>query len=156
MSAAPPSRLPYFAYGRNMGAQAMQRACPGHRFLGPAQLGDHRLAFTRRSLRTGTGVADVVAAPGQRVWGALYELLGDAELAALDQKEGNGWAYERREVRVLLAGEQHEAFLYAVIAPHAPHVAPSPEYVGALLDGGRERGLPAAYLAALRALAHPS
>jgi len=69
-----PESLPsilYFAYGRNMSAAAIDAACPGNRFLGPAELRDHRLAFTRRSLRTGTGVADVLAAPGHSVWGAL-------------------------------------------------------------------------------------
>ena len=94
---------PYFAYGRNMGTHAMELACPGHRFLGAAELREHRLAFTRRSLRTGTGVADILAAPGESVWGALYEL-DDAHLAAIDEKEGNGWAYERRAVRVFADG----------------------------------------------------
>jgi hypothetical protein len=54
--------------------------------LGAARLADHRLAFTRRSVKTGTGVADIVPAPGETVWGALYEL-GDGELAAIDRKE---------------------------------------------------------------------
>ena len=152
MRSPPPPPVPYFAYGRNMGARAMELACPGHRFLGAAELPDHRLAFTRRSLRTGMGVADVVPAPGTSVWGALYTLDG-AHLAAIDEKEGNGWAYERRAVRVIAAGEQLEAFAYAVIAPDAEHVQPSREYLQALLDGARERGLPEDYVAALAAVA---
>jgi gamma-glutamylcyclotransferase len=141
----------------------MELACPGHRFLGVAELRDHRLAFTRRSLLTGTGVADILAAPGQSVWGALYAL-DDAQLAAIDEKEGNGWAYERRAVRVIAtragcgdpnagvsSGEELDAFAYFVIAPDAEHVRPSREYLRALLDGARERGLPDAYVAALRA-----
>jgi gamma-glutamylcyclotransferase len=150
-SSFPPAAL-YFAYGRNMGTRAMELACPGHRCLGAAELRDHRLAFTRRSLRTGSGVADILAAPGASVWGALYEL-DVAGLAAIDEKEGAGWAYERRAVRVLAAGGELEAFAYAVIAPDAEHVQPSREYLQALLDGARERGLPGAYVAALGALA---
>jgi gamma-glutamylcyclotransferase len=142
----------YFAYGRNMGTRAMELACPGHRCLGAAELRDHRLAFTRRSLRTGTGVADVLAAPGSSAWGALYSL-DHAHLAAIDEKEGNGWAYERRAVRVLTAGGEHEAFAYAVIAPDAEHVQPSREYLQALVEGARERGLPEDYVAALAAVA---
>jgi gamma-glutamylcyclotransferase (GGCT)/AIG2-like uncharacterized protein YtfP len=135
-----------------MGTAAIAAACPGHRFLGAAELRDHRLAFTRRSLRTGTGVADVLGAPGASVWGALYAL--DAtQLAAIDEKEGNGWAYERRAVRVLAAGRELDAFAYAVIAPDAEHVRPSREYLQALLEGARERGLPDDYVAALAALA---
>jgi gamma-glutamylcyclotransferase len=154
MPSPPPPSIPYFAYGRNMGARTMELACPGHRFLGTAELRDHRLAFTRRSLRTSTGVADVLAAPGGSVWGALYEL-DDAHLAAIDKKEGAGWAYERRTVRVIAAGEELRAFAYTVIVPDAAHVQPSGEYVRALLDGARERGLPADYVAALAALAAP-
>ncbi len=144
--------LPYFAYGRNMGAAAMELACPGHRFLGAAELPNHRLAFTRRSLRTGTGVADVLAASGASVWGALYAL-DQAHLAAIDEKEGNGWAYERRAVRVVAGEGELEAFAYAVIAPDAEHLQPSREYLQALLDGARERDLPGDYVAALAAVA---
>ena len=152
MTSPSPHSALYFAYGRNMGATSMASACPGHRFLGAAELRDHRLAFTRRSLRTGTGVADVLAAPGASVWGALYSLHA-ADLSALDEKEGAGWAYERRAVRVLAAGRELDAFAYAVIAPEAGHVQPSREYLQALLRGARERGLPDAYAAALGAVA---
>jgi gamma-glutamylcyclotransferase (GGCT)/AIG2-like uncharacterized protein YtfP len=137
-----------------MGASAMELACPGHRFVGHAELRDYRLAFTRRSLRTGTGVADVLPAPGESAWGALYEL-DEAHLAALDEKEGNGWAYERKAVRVFdrdghSAGEP---FAYVVIRPEPEQVPPSAEYLQALLDGARERGLPEAYAAVLAATA---
>jgi gamma-glutamylcyclotransferase len=136
-----------------MCTRTMELACPGHRCLGAAELRDHRLAFTRRSLRTGTGVADIPAAPGASVWGALYAL-DPAQLATIDEKEGAGWAYERRAVRVIAAdGGELEAFAYAVIAPDAEHVQPSREYLQALLDGARERGLPEAYVAALRTVA---
>ena len=135
-----------------MGSGAMELACPGHRCLGAAELRDHRLAFTRRSLRTGTGVADVLAAPGASVWGALYAL-DQAHLATIDVKEGNGWAYERRAVRVIAGGDELEAFAYAVIAPDAEHVQPSREYLQALVEGARERGLPEDYVAVLAAVA---
>ncbi len=156
MASAPAPRALYFAYGRNMSAAAFDAACPGNRFLGAAELSAHRLAFTRRSVRTGTGVADILESPGHSVWGALYELPGPRALAALDRKEGRGWAYERKPVRVRLGGGDHstrEAFAYAVIAPDGAHVAPSEEYVRALLDGARERGLPDAYAAMLAELA---
>jgi gamma-glutamylcyclotransferase (GGCT)/AIG2-like uncharacterized protein YtfP len=135
-----------------MGASAMQLACPGSRFLGVAELRNHRLAFTRRSLRTGTGVADVLVEPGASVWGALYEL-DEAGVAALDQKEGNGWAYERKAVHLSSADgrSEHDAFAYVVIEPDSDHVPPSEEYMQALLDGAGERGLPADYIATLAA-----
>ena len=148
---SPTGPIRYFAYGRNLGSAAMELACPGHRYLGRAELRDHRLAFTRRSRRTGTGVADLLAVPGESVWGALYEL-DQPDLSALDEKEGNGWAYQRRTVRVL-SDEcvELQAFAYAVITPEDEELFPSPEYLGALLDGARERELPAPYIAALAA-----
>ncbi len=87
--------------------------------------------------------------------GGLYELGGERELAALDEKEGHGWAYRRQLVRVLLgaSAEQHDAFAYAVIEPDGAHVPPSREYVQAVLGGARERGLPSAYVAMLAGLA---
>jgi gamma-glutamylcyclotransferase (GGCT)/AIG2-like uncharacterized protein YtfP len=143
----------YFAYASNMAAETMARLCPGHRFAGAAELPDHRLAFTRRSVRTGTGVADIVPVAGRSVWGALYEV-DEAMLARLDEKEGNGWAYERRAACVRLAGAhgERDAQVYSVIAPQQAEVAPSPEYLQGLLDAARERALPDAYVAAIAAM----
>jgi gamma-glutamylcyclotransferase (GGCT)/AIG2-like uncharacterized protein YtfP len=143
----------YFAYGSNMDAALMERHCPGHRVLGVAELRDHRLAFTRRSKRTGTGVADIVAAPDESVWGVLYEL-DDEQLAAIDEKEGNGWAYARKLLTVLLhdGGAEHEAHAYAVIAPDEAHVPPSADYLGLIRAAACARGLPQIYLDALEAL----
>jgi len=69
-----------------MAPTVMARLCPGHRYLGVARLDGYRLAFTRRSVRTGSGVADIVGAPGSTVWGVVYEI-GEEDLAALDRKE---------------------------------------------------------------------
>jgi gamma-glutamylcyclotransferase (GGCT)/AIG2-like uncharacterized protein YtfP len=137
--------LPYFAYGRNLGAELMATVCPGHRFLGTAELRDHRLAFRRRSVRTGTGVADIFPEPGQSVWGALYEL--DVQgLAALDEKEGNGMNYSRVPILVTLAdGAVTKAFAYMVIKP-VPHVTPSAEYLNGIVDEGRSLGFPEHYI----------
>ncbi|MHB8234754.1 MAG: gamma-glutamylcyclotransferase family protein, partial [Solirubrobacteraceae bacterium] len=145
----------YFAYASNMASQTMSRLCPGHRFCGVAELPDHRLAFTRRSIRTGTGVADIVSADGQSVWGVLYEL--DAEmLAVLDEKEGNGWAYRRQLVTVRGAdGEQRAALAYSVIAREPDEVGPSPQYLCGVLDAARERRLPEHYVEALSAMWAP-
>jgi gamma-glutamylcyclotransferase (GGCT)/AIG2-like uncharacterized protein YtfP len=140
----------YFAYASNMSAATMQRLCPGHRYLGAAELPGHRLAFTRRSVRTGTGVADILAADGHSVWGSLYEL-DDPHLAALDEKEGIGWAYERIGVRVRVAGDggEREAIAYAVIDPEQSEVEPSGEYLAGLVAAAQERGLPSSYLTEL-------
>jgi gamma-glutamylcyclotransferase (GGCT)/AIG2-like uncharacterized protein YtfP len=77
-----------------MAAEVMEVMCPRGRFGGVARLDGYRLAFTRRSIKTGTGVADVIHASNETVWGVLYEI-EDEELPAIDRKEGYGWAYTR-------------------------------------------------------------
>ncbi len=60
---------------------------PSARFMGVASLRDHRLAFTRRSVKGGCGVADVVPVKGQVVWGAVFEI-DDRDIGRLDVTEG--------------------------------------------------------------------
>ena len=142
--------MEYFAYGSNMAADAMEEACPGHRVIGVALLDDHALMFNRRSVRTHTGVADVVPRPGSQVWGVLFEIDDDC-LTAIDRKEGEGWAYVREPVtvRVPETGSEHRAITYVVREKEPAEVTPSPEYLERLLDAARERGLPPDYVEAL-------
>ena len=147
----------YFAYGSNLRSAQMQRLCPGHEFLGVARLADHRLAFTLPDEEWQGGVADVLAAPGDEVWGALYRLR-DTDLAPLDAYEGFDPAgpeedndYVRRLVKVTEEKQvrEVEAWCYFVRAPRG-HVAPSEHYRAALIEGAIERGLPADYVAEMR------
>jgi gamma-glutamylcyclotransferase (GGCT)/AIG2-like uncharacterized protein YtfP len=140
----------YFAYGSNMSRSVMDAVSPQHRFVGRAQLAGYRLAFTRRSVRTGTGVADIVVDPNATVWGVLYEL-GDGDLARLDRKEGAGWAYRRTEVDVCDDhGGSHRVVAYAVIAKAPREIETSVQYAQRLVAAARERALPAEYVDALR------
>jgi gamma-glutamylcyclotransferase (GGCT)/AIG2-like uncharacterized protein YtfP len=122
--------------------------CPEARFLGVGRLDGYRLAFTRRSIRWGAGVVDVVPSEGESVWGALYELPGIG-LEALDAKEGAGFAYRRMEVEPLLEGKPTRAVAYEVIDKEPVEVPSSPEYAALLIEGARERGLPEPYLQSL-------
>jgi gamma-glutamylcyclotransferase len=142
----------YFAYGSNMAGPVMDAACAEHRFLGPARLPGYRLAFMRRSVRTGTGVADILPDPHGNAWGALYELERNS-LGALDRKETLGSAYEHLDVVVLTGdGISHRAMAYSVIAKEPVEIRPSLAYVQGLVQGARERSLPDDYLASLQAL----
>jgi gamma-glutamylcyclotransferase (GGCT)/AIG2-like uncharacterized protein YtfP len=143
-------RALYFAYGSNMDEGEIRDHCPSCHYLGPARLEAHRLAFTRRSIRSGTGVADVLPAPGHEVWGTLYEL-DEKDLDALDRKEGCGWAYarERKHVRLSTDGSEHGAFTYVVVSKEPTEIPPSREYLIRLLAAAEHRALPAPYLAKL-------
>jgi gamma-glutamylcyclotransferase (GGCT)/AIG2-like uncharacterized protein YtfP len=124
----------YFAYGSNMARGAMPEA----RLVGPARIDGYRLALTRRSIRWQAGVLDIVAAPGESVWGALFELDG-ADLERLDAKEGAGFAYRRIEVDL---EDGRRATAYEVIDKEPVEVPPAPEYSALVLAGARECGLP--------------
>jgi hypothetical protein len=84
--------------------------------------------------------------------------LSEADLVALDAYESfhpagpqDANEYVRRLVTVTEASEHRdvEAWCYFVRAPRG-HVAPSKRYRNALLEGARERGLPADYVAEMR------
>jgi gamma-glutamylcyclotransferase len=143
----------YFAYGSNMDEQQMRAHCPTFRRVDSACLHGHRLAFTRRSIVSGSGVADVLAAPRGSVWGVLYEV-GDGDLEALDRKEGNGWAYAREQKSVTLAGDRsaHAAIVYTVLAKEPSEVPPSGEYLERLIVAAEDQGLPEEYVVTLRAV----
>lgn len=141
----------YFAYGSNMAADVMLRICPSGRRMGVGYVPNHRLAFTRKSVRTGSGVADIAPARNGEVWGVLYEL-SDFDLAALDRKEGNGWAYVRTAVVVRRIPKLDEirAVTYTVLHKEDQEIRPSDTYIAGLVRGAEEAGLPAAYVATLR------
>jgi gamma-glutamylcyclotransferase (GGCT)/AIG2-like uncharacterized protein YtfP len=140
-----------FAYGSNLAGREMAGWCPAARFVGPALLEGYRVALTRRSIRWGGGVADIVPDGGGSVWGVVYAVPA-ADLDELDRKEGEGFAYRRRPVDVLLAGEQREAEAYEVMEKLVVVPPATPEYAALVLGGARERGLPAAWLGTLESL----
>ena len=142
----------YFAYGSNMSPVQMRARCPSHRFVCAAELPGYKLAFTRYSRKRGCGVADVVPAPGQSVWGAVFQVSGE-DLAALDRHEGADLsppAYVRVPVRVIATdGRRLDAITFEVFDKATFEHAPSVEYLGLIVDGARTWCLPAAYREAL-------
>jgi hypothetical protein len=137
-----------------MASAEMEAWCPGYRFIGVARLPDHRLELRRRSIRWRGGAVDIVPAPGEVVWGALYEL-PEGALERLDRKEGEGLAYRRRQVEVELGSDRRVAVAYEVMRKEPEEVTPSPEYVRLLAEGARERSLPEPYVRRLERRAAP-
>lgn len=137
----------YFAYGSNMDERAMSALCVTSRPLGAARLDGYSLGFNRRSLRTASGVADVVPEPGCAVWGVLYEI-DELDMGPLDAKEGLGKAYRRELARVELAIALtlHEAVIYTVINKEPSEVPPSQAYHGRMLSAARRHAFPGEYI----------
>jgi hypothetical protein len=121
-----------------------------HALVGPARLDGFRLEFRRRSVRWRAGAADVVEAPGETVWGALYHL-PPAGITRLDEKEFAGTGYQRRLVPVVgPGGRRYEAVVYEVIDKAPAELPPAPEYLALILDAAGELGLPERYVHSVR------
>src|SRR4051812_17645581 len=89
-----PQVMLYFAYGSNLSAALMKTRCRSACQVGIAKIDGYRIGFTRRSSRQGGGVADLVAAQGSLVWGALFDV-AECDFESLDEYEGVPTAYSR-------------------------------------------------------------
>ncbi|MSP22079.1 MAG: gamma-glutamylcyclotransferase [Dehalococcoidia bacterium] len=146
----------YFAFGSNLDEARLHIHCPSARFVSIARLADHRLAFTIESRNTWHGgVADILAAPGAEVWGALWVIAGEHS-RALDEQEGvfrEPPAYRCYRVTVeTRAGDSVTCRAYQVVAPNLAGITPSPAYKATILRGARAIALPPPYLDALSAI----
>ena len=142
----------YFAYGSNMDPRQMRRRCPSYRFVSIAKLENHKIGFTRRSPRRRCGVADVIPAPGEDVWGVLYYIKAYRDVLALDRAEGfklgrkriNG--YDRVTTDVWSPQSPHkpqQAQIY-IARQHSNPPPPSAHYLGLMSYGANHWGLPIA------------
>jgi gamma-glutamylcyclotransferase (GGCT)/AIG2-like uncharacterized protein YtfP len=129
----------------------MKERCPSARFICVAMLPDHRLAFTRKSVNRGCGVADVVRNVGNKVWGVVYDI-SDVHVGQLDKSEGyrsgrEKNSYWRRECIVFVDGDDGQplnaATYFGDPEPNVP--LPNQEYKDLILAGARHWHLPADY-----------
>lgn len=148
----------YFAYGSNMNLQQMRERCPSARFAGVALLEDHKLAFTRKSVKRGCGVADAVREDGQKIWGVVYEI-DDRDVGKLDVSEGyrpgrEKNSYRRHECLVLLDGDKKRPLTansyFGDPQPDPP--LPNSEYKQLIVLGARHWHLPEEYVRDLEAI----
>ena len=139
----------YFAYGSNMCAGIFverRRMQPSSAMWG--WLEDYRLSFDLPVGPGERGVANIVCEVGARTCGVLYRITAE-EAERLDRTEGvPGGLYRRVPVTISTRGGPIDAFTYQ--SPYATAGRkPSPRYIGLLLDGAREHGLPEEYVALL-------
>lgn len=145
------STLWYFAYGSNLDPGTFL----GRRRLQPLAtrigvLHDFELRFDLPVGPGERGVANVAPRPGDHVWGAIYQLTHEGA-ERLDRSEGvDKGVYRRLEVVVRTPeADEIAAFTYRSEISR-PERRPSRRYLGLLLAGAREHGLPAEYIERLR------
>ena len=144
-----------FAYGSNMNSEQVRARCTNAKLVAVAKLPDHQLGFFGYSAVWDGAEESVVPAPGQDVWGVIYELspsdkeqLDDAQDALFD---GSG-AYFHSPAKVTdQQGKVYSVLLYKKAKLGNPE-KPSEEYLNFIVQGAVERGLPSAYVDQLRGM----
>lgn len=151
MSATEPAW--YFAYGSNMSrAIFLERRAMHPLATRRGRLEGHRLCFNLPVGPGERGVANLAPVAGGRTWGVLYLLTGE-EFDRLDRTEGvHRGFYRRAAVEVVVdGGDRIGAFTYLSSGAWEGR-KPSARYLGLLVEGAREHGLPDEYVAALESL----
>ncbi len=142
----------YFAYGSNLSrATFVERRAMQPLAAHPARLDGFRLTFDLPVGPGERGVANLLAAPAASVWGVCYQL-DHAACEILDRTEGVHLGYYgRHDVETVTPdGVRLAAFAY-LGERRVVGRKPSARYIGLLLAGAREHGLPAEWIAALEA-----
>lgn len=155
-----------FQYGSNCLESQINgedRLCGDAKFIGIAEtVDDFQLAFDVWSKRRQCAALDIVASPGTKVWGVMYEVpdflierktAGAQNRKSLDEIEGEGANYRRETIAVRQnGGPTVKAITYRVRNPN-PGLKTSLEYVGYIVKGLRECGVREDYIEHVKQLA---
>jgi len=143
----------YFAYGSNLDVPQMQHRCAeAVRLVTPGCLRGYALAFNEYSSSWGGGVADVVVAPQQEVWGLVYDV-SLAGLERLDVYEGYPHLYTRFQGAIETSRRMlTDVWIYTVVHKQG-FIPPSQAYLGILQRAAQCFGFPEAYRAFLDSVA---
>jgi len=143
----------YFAYGSNLSWKQMKERVPSVSFYGIAKLENHRLDFTRKSIKRNCGVADIVEDNNYDVWGAIFRF-DEQNLGKLDRCEGYfprraKNTYKRIGKMVFLEGKQEKpmtVYTYEVVNRKFGKYFPNEHYKNLILEGAKYWQLPEQYI----------
>ncbi|MDR3435087.1 gamma-glutamylcyclotransferase [Telmatospirillum sp.] len=147
----------YFAYGANMNSGQISSRCRiMPKVVAVATLPDYEIGFFGHSERWDGGEETAIVQPGGLLWGVVYEL----SLSALDhldswqgiRLDGAGPYFHSPAEVIGKDGTTYSVLLYRKdILGKA--LMPSTEYLGHIVSGAEDHGLPAGYVRKLRAIA---
>lgn len=131
----------YFAYGSNINLDQMTDRCPAATPVCPVVLDNYRLAF-RGNLGM-NGVATILPAQGEKVYGLLWKITPACELS-LDWYEGYPRLYGKEQVVVRgKDGQRHSAMVYTMSHElYLDPAEPSPPYFSGIVQGCKQNGIP--------------
>jgi gamma-glutamylcyclotransferase len=147
----------YFAYGSNLWIDQKEDRTSAIRSGDDrpriARLANFRLAFNKRG-RNGQVFANIVACQGDQVFGVVYRCK-PSTIDTMSKLEGG---YERQSVQVMIDDDSNvEAVTYVAMAKNVVKDSrPSEEYLGRIVTGSRQHGLPEEYIERIKQLASAS
>jgi gamma-glutamylcyclotransferase len=142
-----------FCYGSNMSSKRLKskERCPNAEFHSIAELSKYSFSFNKKSTSGGhSGKANISYTDDNqnKVWGIVFTITKDEELA-LDKAEGfNIGHYTKRKVKVNSEGQEIEAIIYIVGDKRLidNNEIPFDWYKEHCLIGAREFSLPDEYI----------
>ena len=126
----------YIAYGINMHLSQMTYRCPHAVLIGKSKLENYALRFRGSPFNS---FATVEPIHNENVPILIWKIQKSDE-AFLDRQKGYPHAYEKRDMNVILNGEQISALAY-VMTPNHDFGMPSREYLQTIIDAYRQAGL---------------
>lgn len=145
-----------FAYGSNMASSRLQGRCKNSDLstFEVARLPGYTLTFDKIS-RDGSGKATIAPDPEKQgeVWGVVF-MVSQLDKQALDNAEGLGAGYHLQSLQMVTqSGRAIEAQAYIADDDRRdPLLKPYDWYIGCVVKGAVEHGLPDEYVAKLRAV----
>ena len=134
--------MKFFFYADNLNLSQLKRRAPEHKFLFTAYLPDHSIQFCRWSTQWRCGLASVIPSPGEKVWGAVFEIT-DEDLKILDEFEDDVPQGAYRHLPVTVITEDGEKLL---VTTHAANpigkFKPKEHYIDWVLKGVKQWKLP--------------
>jgi len=137
----------YFIYSESLHPNQLKERAPEHAFLYRAYLPDHTIAFPRWSSVWRCGIASVVPAIGERVWGVVFEITPE-DLKILDQygDEVPHGAFRHSMINVCPEHEDDQAAVKEMAATHiakpAGKFTPKDHYIDFVIAGVKHWKLP--------------
>jgi len=130
--------LRYFAYGSNMLRERLVARVSTAHAVAVGVVRDYRFDFAKVSV-DGSGKGDMVASPGDEVWGVLYEF-DTSQKGDLDSHEGPH--YRPQEVVVSTVSGDEKAWAYmAEPQRRDPSKVPYDWYRALVIAGAMQQGL---------------
>jgi len=152
----------YFGYGSNMDRDDLNRWCslhaPGFKFpemIGTGRLAHYRLAFDYYSPGRQGGVADIISAENESVYGILFRISREFQEKVLRIKEGYPKLYNEISVAVSCKGQIYsEVITYRILDEQrkSHHIMPDDYYFNLIYASAVQFDFPQQYLEYLKSL----